>query len=94
MFSTRGDFALGNIDGIQVVSPVQNENQASRFLKSIGQNLLHGINGRNTGVAPFASISSSGIGLVPKLEKRTGTDFPETFCHISRKDCPALIGTG
>ncbi|CAL8467962.1 g7500 [Coccomyxa elongata] len=25
---------------------------------------------------------------------RTGIEFPGTFCHISKEDCPTLIGTG
>ncbi|EIE20825.1 chalcone isomerase [Coccomyxa subellipsoidea C-169] len=28
------------------------------------------------------------------MERKIGIEFPETFCHISQKDCPALIGTG
>ncbi len=94
MFSTRGDFALSKSDGVEVGSRAESENRASRFLNNVGENLLRGINERNRGVAPFASISSPGIGPVPRLERKIGIEFPETFCHISQKDCPALIGTG
>lgn len=93
MFTTREDFVLSYHESICMPTPGQEENQTS-FLTKIGNNLMSGINVRRRGIAPFASLSSPGIPAVPVLESRTGTEFPLTYCHISKKDCPKLIGVG
>ena len=51
------------------------------------------------GGAPFASMStaldlSGGPAAHSMKEAKTGAEFPETYCHISRKDCPTLMGVG
>ena len=51
------------------------------------------------GGAPFASISRSlglrgGHSALAMKEAKTGTEFPETYCHLSRQDCPTLMGVG
>lgn len=96
MFTTRDDCALqlSSQKSISSDSREQPGNAASRLLNSIGQNLLRGIYERKGGVTAFASIASHVHVAVPKLEMRTGTEFPGTFCHISKEDCPMLIGTG
>ena len=48
---------------------------------------------------PFASISTAldhggGPAAHSMKEAKTGAEFPETYCHLSRKDCPTLMGVG
>lgn len=30
----------------------------------------------------------------PQKEPRTGTEFPKDFCHLSKANCPCLVGVG
>ena len=96
MFTTRDDCALqlSSQKSISADSREQPGNAASILFNSIGQHLLRGIRERKGGDSPFASIASHAHVALPKLEMKTGTEFPGTFCHISKEDCPTLIGTG
>lgn len=40
----------------------------------------------------FASVSAAQIG--GKVEKKTGTEFPAKYCHLTKNNCPVLAGVG
>ena len=98
MFTTRRDCAL------------RHENEAGApgqpVTTSKEGNTLEGVMGhfrrfemQRGGGAPFASISQTlglrgGHSAQSMKEAKTGTEFPDTYCHLSRQDCPTLMGVG
>lgn len=98
MFTTRRDCALRH--GHEAGSPEQ------LFVDSKERHPLEGVIGNfrrfamQRGGGPlFASISRTlglrgGHSAQTMKEAKTGTEFPETYCHLSRQDCPTLMGVG
>lgn len=98
MFTTRRGCALRH--GYGAGSPEQpsmnskNEHPLAGVLSRLGTWAAH-----KSGGSPFASISGAlglrgGHSVQTIKEAKTGADFPDTYCHLSRKDCPTLMGVG
>ena len=98
MFTTRHDCALryGYGAGSSEQPPMKSKknNSLAGLLGHLGTWATH-----KAGGSPFASISGAvGIGgghsAQTTKEAKTGADFPDTYCHLSRTDCPTLMGVG
>lgn len=89
MFSTREDCVL---DGGEVVGTSGDDHARHSQMRqgmSRPQHKLPGFASMSMNVPAGTILSTEAV-----VEKKTGTHFPETFCHISQRECPNLVGTG
>ena len=94
MFITRHDLALPDVYSLDI-----SVGSASRSILERSLQHLRGLAANEDSSAPFASLSNTlglrgGRSAQCVKEDRTGVEFSDTYCHLSRKDCPTLMGTG
>jgi len=98
MFTTRRDCALRHGHGAGSSSQVFASDNERNPLDAVMSH-LRTLSSQGGGGVPFASVSRAfglrgGHSAQAMKESKTGVEFPETYCHLSRKDCPALMGVG
>lgn len=94
MFITRHDVALPDVYSLEVSAGSASNSIVERSLQH-----LKGLAANGDSRAPFASLTRTlglrgGRSTQCVKEDRTGVEFPDSYCHLSRKDCPTLMGTG
>ena len=95
MFTTRHDCALPSGHGVVALEPPASPGGNHMLETAFDQ--LRALAAHGPGNAPFASLAlglRGGHSAEVTKEHKTGVDFPESFCHLSQKDCPTLMGTG
>ena len=98
MFTTRRGCALRHVHGAGSPEQFPRHSEDRHPLEGV-MGHLRTLSAQEGGGVPFASISPAlglrgGHSTDPMKEAKTGVEFPETYCHLSRKDCPKLMGIG
>ena len=94
MFTTRHDLAIPDGCILDVSAAPASNTMLERPLRH-----LRALAANSNSCAPLASLSRTlglrgGHSAQSVKEDRTGVEFPDTYCHLSRRDCPTLMGTG
>ena len=98
MFVTRRDYALSAGHGTEIPGHDASSSSIYNPLEGVLNHLRH-LSAQGGGGAPFACVTRAlglrgGHAAKSMKEAKTGVEFPENYCHLSRKDCPSLMGVG